>query len=43
MRTFDAMIARTKTFEDVHGAGSIYHIDYKALTAGTISSGMIWR
>lgn len=36
MRTFDAMIARTKAFEDAHGAGSIHHIGYKPLTADPI-------
>jgi Sulfotransferase family len=33
MRTFDAMIARVKAFEEQHGAGSVHHIEYKALTA----------
>ena len=36
MRTFDAMIARTKAYEDAHGAGAIHHIGYKALTADPI-------
>lgn len=36
MRTFDAMIARTRAFEAERGAGSIHHIDYKALTGDPI-------
>lgn len=36
MRTFDQMIARTKAFEDAHGAGSIHHIGYKPLTADPV-------
>ncbi len=36
IRTFDTMIARAKAFEDKHGAGSIHHIEYRALTADPI-------
>ncbi len=36
LRTFDAMIARTKAFEEKHGAGSVHHIDYRALTTDPI-------
>lgn len=33
LRTFDAMIARVEAFEEQNGAGSVHHIEYKALTA----------
>ena len=33
LKTFDTMIARTQAFEEKHGAGSIHHVDYRALTA----------
>ncbi len=36
IRTFDTMIARAKAFEDKHGAGSIHHIEYRALTLDPI-------
>ena len=36
LRTFDAMIERTAAFEAKHGAGSIHHIEYKALIADPI-------
>lgn len=38
MRTFDAMIERVAAHEAKHGAGSIHHIDYKALTGNPIGS-----
>lgn len=36
MRTFDAMIERVGAFEEQHGAGSIHHIEYKALTSDPV-------
>jgi hypothetical protein len=36
LRTFDQMIARTIAHEEKHGAGSIHHIAYKALTSDPI-------
>lgn len=36
LRTFDAMIARVRAFEDKHGRDAIHHIEYKALTGDPI-------
>lgn len=36
LKTFDAMIARMAAFEAKHGAGSIYHIQYRDLTSDPI-------
>lgn len=36
LKTFDAMIQRVAAYEAKHGAGSIYHLQYKELTSDPI-------
>ena len=38
LKTFDLMIERTRAFEAKHGAGSIHHIAYGALTADPLGA-----